>query len=150
MYWLEIRGSVASVNSTDPRGPRGTRPAGKRADRKTSTQPPGTVPLAFTKPLLHVYPLPRVHLGSAIIPISPTDRGPQSGGTQTGKACAPVSRAAVADPFLSCLFPSHPDGGVATAPSCPVSAHTSLSEVSMRQRHRVTGLQGHGCLAKAL
>lgn len=27
MYWLEMRGSVARVNSTDPRGPKGTRPA---------------------------------------------------------------------------------------------------------------------------
>lgn len=27
MYWLEVRGRVARVNSTDPRAPRGTRPA---------------------------------------------------------------------------------------------------------------------------
>lgn len=71
MYWLEIRGSVARVNSTDPRGPRGTKPAGKRAERKTSTQPLGTVPLSFIEHLLHACPLPRIQLGIAVTPISP-------------------------------------------------------------------------------
>lgn len=78
MYWLEIRGSVARVNSTDPRGPRGTRPAEKRADRKTSTQTPGTVPLAFIEHLLYAYPLPRIHLGAAVPPFHlwrSTDQG---------------------------------------------------------------------------